>query len=78
MKLKKTLASKRKSAAVKPGWVHTPLGKGELDLETFVDSLLNEEFTGWAIVMPSPDHKPLTAQICQAYEYSGHTLDLVL
>jgi inosose dehydratase len=54
------------------------LGKGTLNLEEFVDTLLGVEFTGWASVELEKSGRSLAQQALASYEYAAHTLDLVL
>jgi len=54
------------------------LGKGTLNLEEFVDTLLSVEFTGWATVELEKGGRNLAQQVAASYEYAARTLDLVL
>jgi sugar phosphate isomerase/epimerase len=54
------------------------LGKGVLDLEEFVDTLLNVEFTGWASVKLEKGAKGLGQQAANSFHYASSQLDLVL
>lgn len=58
-------------------WVPAPLGRGEMDLEEFVDSLLGVEFSGWATIVPAGVEPP-AEQVHKAFTYARDTLDLVL
>jgi len=53
-------------------------GKGALNLEEFVDTLLGVEFTGWASVELEKGGRNLAQQVAASYQYAAHTLDLVL
>ncbi len=54
------------------------LGKGSLDLEEFVDTLLAVEFSGWASVELEKGAKNLSQQAQHSFAYASGTLDLVL
>ena len=54
------------------------LGKGTLDLESFVDTLLAAEFSGWATVELEKGGKNLALQALHSHQYAAQTLDLVL
>ena len=54
------------------------LGKGILDLEDFVDTLLAAEFSGWATVELEKGSKTLAQQAASSHNYAAQTLDLVL
>ncbi len=54
------------------------LGKGMLDLEEFVDTLLAAEFSGWATVELEKGSKTLAQQVVASHHYAAQTLDLVL
>jgi len=54
------------------------LGKGTLDLEEFVDTLLAAEFSGWATVELEKGGKNLALQALHSHQYAAQTLDLVL
>jgi inosose dehydratase len=54
------------------------LGKGILDLEDFVDTLLAAEFSGWATVELEKGSKTLAQQAGSSHSYAAQTLDLVL
>lgn len=67
---------KRKKDA--PKFQTVELGKGNLDLEEFVDTLLSVEFTGWATVVLEKGAKGLGTQVENSFQYASQQLDLVL
>ena len=73
----KPLPGKKKKDAV-PQYHTVELGKGQVELEEIVDTLLEIEFTGWATVELEKGSKTLMAQSKNSYEYAAHELDLVL
>jgi sugar phosphate isomerase/epimerase len=54
------------------------LGKGNLELEDFVDTLLAVEYSGWASVELEKGAKNLAQQAQHSHTYAAQTLDLVL
>ncbi|HEY3321817.1 MAG TPA: sugar phosphate isomerase/epimerase [Planctomycetota bacterium] len=54
------------------------LGKGTLELEEFVDTLLAAEFSGWATVELEKGSRALQQQAIASHAYAAQTLDLVL
>jgi inosose dehydratase len=74
----KPLAKKRKKGDLGPNFQTVELGKGNLELEEFVDTLLDIEFAGWATVELEKGTKPLLQQAIASHSYAAQTLDLVL
>jgi inosose dehydratase len=54
------------------------LGKGTMELENFVDTLLGAEFSGFATVELEKGNKNLAQQALNSHNYAAQTLDLVL
>jgi inosose dehydratase len=73
----KPLAGKKKKGEG-PRFQTVELGKGNLELENFVDTLLNVEFSGWATVELEKGTKSLAQQALASHQYAAQTLDLVL
>ena len=61
-------------------WQTVELGKGNLELEDFVDTLLAAEYSGWATVELEKGlgAKTLALQALHSHNYAAQTLDLVL
>jgi len=74
----KPLAAKRKKGDMGPKYQTVELGKGTLQLEDFVDTLLDVEFSGWATVELEKGSKSLQQQAIASHHYAAQTLDLVL
>lgn len=75
----KPLAKKKKKGEVGPNFQTVELGKGTLDLEAFIDTLLAVEFAGWATVeLEKSATKTLLQQAIASHTYAAQTLDLVL
>jgi inosose dehydratase len=70
--------SKKKKNEPHPKYVTVELGKGTLQLEEFVDTLLDVEFSGWASVELEKGSKNLAQQVLHSHNYAAQTLDLVL
>lgn len=67
----------RKSATSKP-IPGVELGKGSLELQEFVDSLLDVEYTGWGTVEFDPSPSKSLLEIARScHKYAEQTLDLV-
>ena len=71
-------AGKKKKNEATPKYQTVELGKGTLDLEGFVDTLLTVEFSGWATVELDKGGKSLAQQALLSHNYAAQTLDLVL
>ena len=74
----KPLPKKRKKGDLGPAFTTVELGKGTIDLEEFVDTLLDVEFSGWATVELEKGVKPLLQLATASHAYAAQTLDLVL
>lgn len=74
----KPLAKKKKKNDPGPNFQTVELGKGTLNLELFVDTLLAVDYSGWATVELEKGAKPLLQQALASHQYATHTLDLVL
>lgn len=74
----KPLPKKKKKGDLGPDFLTVELGKGTINLEKFVDTLLAVDFQGWATVELEKGVKPLQQQAIASHTYALHTLDLVL
>ena len=75
-KAKKVVGKKHKEAA-KPHGVE--LGKGNIDLELFVDTLMKKEYSGWATIEFDTSTTRSLREIAQScHKYAEQHLDLVL
>ncbi len=74
----KPLAGRKKKNDTSPKFTTVELGKGTLQLEDFVDTLLGVEFSGWASVEMEKGAKNLAQQALHSHNYAAQTLDLVL
>ena len=74
----KPLPKKKKKGDTGPNFQTVELGKGTIDLEEFVDTLLAVEFSGWATVELEKGVKPLLQLAMASHSYAAQTLDLVL
>ncbi len=74
----KPLPKKKKKGDTGPNFQTVELGKGVIDLEEFVDTLLAVEFSGWATVELEKGAKSLLQLATASHAYAAQTLDLVL
>lgn len=55
------------------------LGTGDLDLESFVETMLRSDFSGWATICFDEDPKTTLFDLAvESYKYAEQTLDLVI
>ncbi len=74
----KPATAKKKKNDLSSRFQTVELGKGMLDLEEFVDTLLGVEFSGWATVELEKGTRTLLQQASASHHYAAQTLDLVL